>query len=302
MNLLIKIIISFLFLGIIFYHFDIKKVSQSLVSIEITFFIFAIVFQFISTIVASYRWFLLMEIIHYQQNYLFFLKSYLKATFFNQALPTSIGGDAMRALDISKLGGKKREAFYSVLIDRIVGLSGLLLLNFVAILFAHNLLTYPIYYLLNATIGTIIFFLFVLGFLHKIKTLKENKIGRVLRQISIRYANIFSRLRYIISQHFLAIITHICTMVAIYLLAKSVGLKLDFIVFLVLVPPVILLTLIPISLAGWGVREGAMVALFTLVAANNEKVISMSILYGVVLLLISLIGFVVMLKQKHKMF
>jgi len=64
---------------------------------------------------------------------------------------------------------------------------------------------------------------------------------------------------------------------------------------MVIVPPVILLTLVPVSLAGWGVREGAMIGLFTLIGASKAAVLSMSLLYGMVLVLTSLPGFYVYL-------
>ncbi|HEY0720535.1 MAG TPA: UPF0104 family protein, partial [Gammaproteobacteria bacterium] len=70
--------------------------------------------------------------------------------------------------------------------------------------------------------------------------------------------------------------------------------------FLVVAPPAILLTLIPISLAGWGVREGAMIGLFTLVGADKTLVLSMSILYGIVLIIASLPGFYVYLTGRSK--
>lgn len=58
-----------------------------------------------------------------------------------------------------------------------------------------------------------------------------------------------------------------------------------------LMPLVILLTILPISFAGWGVREGAMVGLFAMSGASKRQSWPVSIAYGVILIVSSLPGF-----------
>ena len=88
--------------------------------------------------------------------------------------------------------------------------------------------------------------------------------------------------------------------IAIFLVGRSVELDYDLMTFLVVAPPAILLTLVPVSLAGWGVREGALIGLFTLVGANKTLVLSMSILYGIVLIIASLPGFYIYLTGRSR--
>jgi len=74
-----------------------------------------------------------------------------------------------------------------------------------------------------------------------------------------------------------------------YLLAQALGLeRVDLLDCIVLVPPVILITTIPISIAGWGLREGAMVTLFAFVGVAQGDAFVLSILFGVVSLMLSL--------------
>ncbi|NOX79829.1 MAG: UPF0104 family protein, partial [Deltaproteobacteria bacterium] len=84
-------------------------------------------------------------------------------------------------------------------------------------------------------------------------------------------------------------------------LGVSVGLDYPLTVYLVLVPPVILLTILPISMAGWGVREGAMIGFFLLIGADRSKVLSLSILYGLLALTASLPGLLVYVSQKNRL-
>jgi hypothetical protein len=74
---------------------------------------------------------------------------------------------------------------------------------------------------------------------------------------------------------------------------------MSFEIFLIAVPPVFLLTIIPISLAGWGVREGAMVGIFMLVGADETKILAISILYGLLLIISSLPGSYFWVKSKR---
>jgi uncharacterized membrane protein YbhN (UPF0104 family) len=46
------------------------------------------------------------------------------------------------------------------------------------------------------------------------------------------------------------------------------------------VPPALLVSALPISLGGWGVREGALVAAFSLVHADPAAVAATSVMFG----------------------
>ena len=69
--------------------------------------------------------------------------------------------------------------------------------------------------------------------------------------------------------------------------------------YLVIVPPVILFTVIPVSVAGWGVREGAMVTLFAMIGADKAAVLAMSIIFGFILIAASVPGLLVYLQGRH---
>ena len=60
----------------------------------------------------------------------------------------------------------------------------------------------------------------------------------------------------------LSFLIHFLTALAAWCAARSVGANLPLLYSLFLVLPVVLVTVMPISIAGWGVREGAMVAAF----------------------------------------
>jgi uncharacterized membrane protein YbhN (UPF0104 family) len=87
-----------------------------------------------------------------------------------------------------------------------------------------------------------------------------------------------------------ALVGHANLAVAVYALGLGLGLHVSLLDCLVLVPPVILLTTLPISIAGWGVREMAMVTAFGFVGVPAASGLALSLLFGLVVTASSLPG------------
>ena len=293
---LIRLLITGFIFFLIFRNIDFEAVSKTITGLDPSLLLLGILFQLASTVLAGLRWYRVSQLLGLEQNVIFYLRSYFKGFFFNQGLPTSIGGDAIRVLDIAKLGKRKRDAFRGVFIDRLLGLTGLLLVNLIANLINPDLLPERVFWLINLLITAGIIGFIILNHLHRLTFLGKWRITNFITTISRELSSIFTSLQEWLIQGGMAIGIHLLSMIAIFFIGHSVGMEYNLLTFLIIVPPVILLTLIPISLAGWGVREGAMIGLFALIGADKTLVLSMSLLYGLVLVIASLPGFYVYLK------
>ncbi len=300
-NYIIKFAVTGALLFLIVRSVDTAAAGAALKAVSPWSLLAAVVLLLASTAVAASRWFLIMSRIGFRQSWFFFLKSYFKGALFNQGLPTSIGGDGLRILDCSQGENSAEDAFYGVFIDRIIGLAGLLLLNITALALNSSLLPPTVYYPLLAILSTSAAGLILLFFLRKFRFLTTGRYLGYLGRLSERYFQVYSSVASIVLQLSLSMITHLLAMSAFFIIGRAVGLDFPLQVYLVLVPPVILLTILPISLAGWGVREGAMVGFFLLVGADKSRVLTFSILYGLVALVASLPGLIVYLTQKNKL-
>jgi len=87
---------------------------------------------------------------------------------------------------------------------------------------------------------------------------------------------------------------------AVFLMAMSLGLEVTWLDCLILVPPVILVTTLPISIAGWGVREGAMVTAFGLVGVPAEGALVLSLMFGLWGIVMGLPGGVIWLLSRDR--
>jgi uncharacterized protein (TIRG00374 family) len=284
----IKLLLTIVIFYIISLSINFSEVLTILSSANITLLILAALLQFIAIILASVRWAWLMQKLEFNYSLWFYIKHYFIGSLFSQAMPSSIGGDAYRAVTLAKQGHKKTHSFYSILIDRLMGLFGLLLIITIG-LFNADLFILENYLLNGILLLLIVGFIaiFSLMFIYKLP-LPKHKLLNWLMILSEHFHQSFRGGWQIIRQIIISTFIHFLVVSALYFIALSLGLNQPFWVFVLFVPISLLLTMIPLSFAGWGIRESAMVFFFSLVGAENEVVLTMSVVYGLILIITSL--------------
>ena len=98
----------------------------------------------------------------------------------------------------------------------------------------------------------------------------------------------------------LGVFGNILAAAMVYTLAVSLGTQVTLIDCLVLIPPVLLITTIPISIAGWGVRESAMVVAFVLIGVAEGDAFVLSILLGRVNIVLSIPGGILWITGRYR--
>jgi hypothetical protein len=299
MKNIIKLIITIVMFYFLFQYVDFKNLIEILAKSHGGTILIALLFQLGSTYVAAYRWRLIMKLLVFNESVSYYVKSYFKASFFNQVLPSSIGGDAVRIIDLTQKGYDKKDAFYGVFVDRVVGLVGLLVLNLLSTLIFFGTFDKDFSLLIILiTVGGITGFT-LLFHLQKIKFLAKYKGLDLFHRLAKRLNKLYSNRTLLYKHIAISVGVHLLTVLSLYALALSIDFHISFQTFLIAIPPVFLLTIVPISLAGWGIREGAMVGIFMLVGADETKVLAMSILYGILLMIASIPGSYFWVKSKR---
>jgi hypothetical protein len=100
----------------------------------------------------------------------------------------------------------------------------------------------------------------------------------------------------------ISLIVHLAGIVATWILARALAIDLPFVSCLLLLPPVLIATVIPISIAGWGVRENAMVIGFGLVGVTATDALALSVAFGLAQIVIGLPGGVLWLASGRPRF
>jgi len=295
---LIRLLVTVSILAVILRSIDIRQAWQVAARARLEWLLLALLMQFGSTALAAYRWQLIMRNLGFGQTFPFYWNSYFKGMFFNQGLPTSIGGDALRVLDVAGCGFRKRDALVGIVIDRITGLGALLLLALMAHLVNPDLLpeqiSHPIVWLVAAGLLGFV----GLSFLGRLPWLARHPQLVVLKTVSDRLLQAVSLHRLLLLAS--SLLVPLLAMLTFFAVGQALGLRYDLVTYFAIVPPALVLTVIPISIAGWGVREGVLVGLFSLIGADKTVVLMMSLAYGILLILASLPGLAVFLNSRRQ--
>ena len=124
---LLKVVVSVALLAWLFSRVDAARLWKSARGASVPWLLLALAIYSLNVVAATWRWHLLLDAqdIHLRRRRL--LGSYLVANFFNNFLPSNIGGDVVRIRDTAGAAGSKTLATTVVLADRFIGLMGLVL-------------------------------------------------------------------------------------------------------------------------------------------------------------------------------
>ena len=202
--------------------------------------------------------------------------------FFNQILPTTVGGDGIRIWLLSHTETPLDVAIKSVVLDRILGLFGLFLLCLAAsltFLISFGEATVALGVIFLSTIG-IISIIYAPFFLNLLQWLPFSKLQYQLSTLRKEIESVLRakiRLTALLS---LSVIGHIVTCFAVWLTARSFGIEIPLGLTLAVVPPVLLAASLPISIAGWGVREGSMIFGLAMLGVSSSDATLVSVVIG----------------------
>jgi uncharacterized membrane protein YbhN (UPF0104 family) len=227
----------------------------------------------------------------------------LIGTFFNQTLPSSIGGDAVRLWLVARGGAGWRAATYSIFVDRAIGLIALAIIIVASLPWSYSLISDPhgrsalLFVDLAALAGGVGFL--ALGRL-RWPWLKRWWGTHHLHACSV-IANrvIFSRERGP-TIAVLSVLVHVLAVVIAWCVVQSIAAPVLFGQIFQLVPPVMLITMLPISIAGWGVREATMGLAFGYAGLMTNEGVNVSLLYGAVSFIVGAFGGLVWILSAEK--
>jgi uncharacterized membrane protein YbhN (UPF0104 family) len=218
----------------------------------------------------------------------------LAATFigvlFNQALPSAIGGDALRAWQLHGDARSWREAVTAVLLDRAGGIVVLALLAAGAVALEPSGALSPLRtaLVLVALLG--VGALALIGAADRLRFLPHALRKRLSRTGLPAGARALSRTPLAAVAAAWSAASHLLAALAAWLLAAALGVDVAFGSFITAALCLLLVTMIPLSYAGWGVREAGAVWLFSLLGVSGEQALAISLLFGFALALAALPG------------
>jgi uncharacterized membrane protein YbhN (UPF0104 family) len=235
------------------------------------------------------------------------LSNLVEATFigacFNQFLPSSVGGDFFRILAVRRYGVSLNAAVTSVFMDRLFGFISLGILCLLVIplegqALLDSDLKWPFLltlFLLSGAFGGGIILLLIPKQWHSLFFLRPFHSVIDMVQRALRHKVLF------LSMLMTSLIASIFLILGLQVLMFAFDIPLTWGQGAAILPVVILLSSIPISFAGWGLREGAIIIALGVYGVPQETSLALSLVYGVLHLVSALPGLVLWILEKRRL-
>lgn len=253
----------------------------------------------IGKILTSYRWQILLKAQGIEIRLIFLIASVYIGQFFNSFLPTTVGGDAVRAYDTAAESKETTKSVMSVIADRVIGVFALASLALIALLVGYLSDQDVSFYLLPVLS---LFLLVSAGIIlianEKLASLAErilsylglSKFAHIVNEAYKSIQILIGKPRVLISALILSFLLQINVIFFYYFIGVSLDLGVSFLYFAMIVPVVLVVLLLPVSINGIGLREGAFVFLLTALGVPVQDAIALSLLSFALILTQGIIG------------
>jgi glycosyltransferase 2 family protein len=302
---------SLILVGLLIWRVDWRQVASAFAQLDATYWLLALVLYLLTQGVSAARWQILGHTLGLGGRWRDYLSPYFIGMFFNLVLPTSVGGDVVRAWYLAHMvrattvrerhfqplpygrGSARWAAFVSVLADRVNGLAVLIGVACVAALCCPTPLPNWIVAFVVAMGAACLLGLAILPLLpwlrqrlpvHPRLTPLFDGAGLCLRDR-----------RGLAGVTLLSLVVQLANVVLAWLVGEGLGLQVPLLYYGVLIPLVSILTLLPISLNGMGLREAGTVLLLAPLHVSSASAVTLSLLLFAVYAAASLLGGVVYL-------
>lgn len=321
-SILLRIGISIALLVFLFKQADEKLMFETVKRADkhLLFLAFAILSA--NYVLCLYRWQMLLKAADVHLSLKRTIIAFSGGIFFSLFLPSSIGGDFVRSIDLAAYTKKPRQVVASVLLDRLSGYVGLVILTLIAVCIGWDLIhdnsvviSVCILTALLVVILLVLFNKFIYSKIHWLLrpsgsdySAEEGRRLPVLDKILVSLQNLHREIHYfrqhkkiIFNNLALSAIVQATTPVSFYFISMALGLKIKLIYFFIFLPIIGAVTLLPISIGGLGLRDAMTIFFFAKIGVAKDMSFAMSLLSFVFLLVYGGIGGIIyVLTVRHR--
>ena len=297
-----KVAVSLALLAYLFSTTDLAALKERVRTGDTFLLVLAMALYGLIIAISIWRWKLLLHTQGYRATMSHLSASYLVATFFNNFLPSNIGGDFIRVRDSSKLTGSTATSVAVVVIDRILGFGALYALAVSAFLAGGPSVrglagALPALTALGMVFGLLAYIFFRPGTARRAMTalgLSHVPWARSQFEVVQGAVHVYREEVGAVWAAFLGSVALQALVVYYYYnIARSLRIPLPLSACFLMVPLCSLVQALPISFNGWGVRESVFIVYFAQVGLPRESAMAFSLVGAGLMVLLSLSGAVV---------
>jgi len=299
--ILIKVSISIILLLILIQKIEFSNTKELFLGINFFSYIAALFICLLALIIAAYRWFKLNQIININISFSETLKIYFAGLFIGQIMLGALAMDSVRTLSLRKKGFSYKKILLGILYDRLIPILSTLVIIILMILVNPNAILNMIEAIANLVKIEIIYknlnyFLILLLIIILTSTIVALK-TKIKTQEIIKYFFKSS-----IKPHEWLLLTtngfifNILGSIQIYIIAMQFNIDISFYFFVIIYPLIVIIQMIPISFAGWGLRELFLISILSFYGVSPEKAFALSVLLGILGIISSVPGIIFLFK------
>ena len=298
---ILKILVSAVLFVLIFRKINMGSFVETFKSINFWYIPLILPLFFLNYLISSVRWKSLLIFENTKEVSVKYLTSlYFIGSFFNNFMPTSIGGDVYKIYRLGKKINSNTNAFTATFMERFTGMIALVLISYLGLVktfdfWLNIVLKYiPSNKYLELELKVLLYFGFwicAILFFSLLKILgKRVKKVREVRESLMLYKN---RKKELVIAFITSFMVQFMAILSQYLVFKSLGVDLPFDYAFFIFPVIILASFFIPSLNGIGVQDALYVQFFGIVGITAPIALGASIIYHLFRLIVSLAGGVV---------
>lgn len=290
---------SGLLLWYLYTKMDIQKTLEIFRTAEVSLLGFAFLIFLLCNIIILLRWTIVVRALGLKAvPFKVIVRYFFIGLFGNLFLPSAIGGDVIKAIGLCRYSPERSKALASILLDRLLGFAGIVLLAALALIFSYRLINEP------SIIGAVIamasasVLIVLVLMVEKIYAFgcrlfsRFPKIKESLMALHYDAVLIKGRKDAVAQALGMSVLSQVILAVVFYVSARALGQEFAFIYFLLFIPLICVAASFP-SIGGLGVREAGAAYLFTKVGMSVEVAVGISFLSYIFMVLVGLIGGVI---------
>ena len=302
-KLLLKITVSTALMAILLTRIDWSHARIQFSQLPPSFIIYALIFYTCLQWLSCIRWQIILAPSGHNLPTYQLMGSYFAGMFLNIFLPGALGGDVYRVYQVSRETNDSEVALVSVFLERFTGLAALSAMAVVGLV--------PAFELVGRWDIIALFFGCVIALVGGTLLIANRSLLKLAAPYleKLRLTSVISRIAKIqhllhqFAQHRqalalstgLSILLQFAIVYYHYLVAQQLGIGISFLELLVFIPIIVVITMLPISLGGLGLKEGLWVYLFTRVGQSAEEALLLSLIIMALSWLLSIPGALVLL-------
>lgn len=298
-KIIIKSTVSSLLLIYLLYRADLAAIWEALKTAKPLWILLSFSLHLIGFWLTAVRWKMLLAARGAHLSTWYLVRSVLIGIFFNNFLPSTVGGDVYRAYDTAKAVGSKTESMTVVVVERLTGIFALGVFALFALFFGFSHFgNIPIIWLALAGLLAA-FILFMLAMNHtvakKVKAVFEHpelvkipllpKVQAKLKQIYDALCVYKRNRRVMVIAFIVALFLQINVIVHYFFIAHALELSVPIMYFFLIIPVVTVVLMVPLFINGIGGREAAFIFLLGIFGVTSSQAIAFSwIAFGMILI------------------